>query len=202
MLTFTAAVVLLLITPGPGVLSTAGVGAAFGRWQGILYVTGLFLGTNLVGLAVISGLSAALFTLPFMRIILMTATAGYLGYLSLRIALASSKIAFIDAKDPPGILDGIMLQLINPKAYAVNTTLFSGFAFMPEHFMTEIFLKLIILNGIWIPVHLLWLYFGMRLHTLNLSERTHRVINLTMAVCLAGVVVMSFYSMFGAQAEF
>lgn len=202
MLTFTAAVVLLLITPGPGVLSTAGVGAAFGRWQGILYVTGLFLGTNLVGLAVISGLSAALFTLPFMRIILMTATASYLGYLALRIALASSKIAFIDAKDPPGILDGIMLQLINPKAYAVNTTLFSGFAFMPEHFMTETFLKLIILNGIWIPVHLLWLYFGMRLHTLNLSERTHRVINLTMAVCLAGVVVMSFYSMFGAQAEF
>ena len=202
MLTFTAAVVLLLLTPGPGVLSTAGVGAAFGRWQGILYVMGLFVGTNLVGLAVISGLSAALFTLPFMRIILMTATAGYLGYLSLRIALASSKIAFIDAKDPPGILDGIMLQLINPKAYAVNTTLFSGFAFMPEHFMTEIFLKLIILNGIWIPVHLLWLYFGMRLHTLNLSERTHRVINLTMAVCLAGVVVMSFYSMFGAQAEF
>ena len=202
MLTFTAAVVLLLITPGPGVLSTAGVGAAFGRWQGILYVTGLFLGTNLVGLAVISGLSAALFTLPFIRIILMTATAGYLGYLALRIALASSKIAFIDAKDPPGILDGIMLQLINPKAYAVNTTLFSGFAFMPEHFMTEIFLKLIILNGIWIPVHLLWLYFGMRLHTLNLSERTHRVINLTMAVCLAGVVVLSFYSMSGAQAEF
>ena len=202
MLTFTAAVVLLLLTPGPGVLSTAGVGAAFGRWQGILYVTGLFLGTNLVGLAVISGLSAALFTLPFMRIILMTATAGYLGYLALRIALASSKIAFIDAKDPPGILDGIMLQLINPKAYAVNTTLFSGFAFMPEHFMTETFLKLIILNGIWIPVHLLWLYFGMRLHTLNLSERTHRVINLTMAVFLAGVVVLSFYSMFGAQAEF
>ena len=202
MLTFTAAVVLLLLTPGPGVLSTAGVGAAFGRWQGILYVTGLFLGTNLVGLAVISGLSAALFTLPFMRIILMTATAGYLGYLALRIALASSKIAFIDAKDSPGILDGIMLQLINPKAYAVNTTLFSGFAFMPEHFMTEIFLKLIILNGIWIPVHLLWLYFGMRLHTLNLSERTHRVINLTMAVFLAGVVVLSFYSMFGAQAEF
>jgi threonine/homoserine/homoserine lactone efflux protein len=202
MLTFTAAVVLLLITPGPGVLSTAGVGAAFGRWQGFLYVTGLFLGTNLVGLAVISGLSVALFALPFMRIILMMATAGYLGYLALRIALASSKIAFIDAKDPPGILDGIMLQLINPKAYAVNTTLFSGFAFMPEHFVTEIFLKLIILNGIWIPVHLLWLYFGMRLHTLNLSERMHRVINLTMAVSLAGVVVLSFYSMFGAQAEF
>ena len=202
MLTFTAAVVLLLITPGPGVLSTAGVGAAFGRWQGILYVTGLFLGTNLVGLAVISGLSAALFAVPFMRIILMTATASYLGYLALRIALASSQIAFSDAKDQPGILDGIMLQLINPKAYAVNTTLFSGFAFIPEHFITETFVKLIILNSIWIPVHLLWLYFGIRLHTLNLSERTHRVINLTMAVCLAGVVVLSFFSMFSAQAEF
>ncbi|MEC8551875.1 MAG: LysE family translocator, partial [Pseudomonadota bacterium] len=32
MLTFAAAVFLLIVTPGPGVLSTAGVGAAFG-WR-------------------------------------------------------------------------------------------------------------------------------------------------------------------------
>ena len=197
MLTFATAVFLLLLTPGPGVLSTAGVGSAFGPWRGILYVTGLFLGTNAVAFAVISGLSAALFALPFMRVILMTATAAYLGYLAVRIALAGSKISFIDAKKSPGILDGFMLQLINPKAYAVNTTLFSGFAFMPDNFLFETILKLIILNGLWIPIHLLWLYFGMRLHTLNLSARTQRRVNISMAGCLAGVVILSFYSIFG-----
>ena len=98
MLTFATAVILLLLTPGPGVLSTAGVGSAFGPWRGILYVTGLFLGTNAVAIAVISGLSATLFALPFIRVVLMTATAGYLGYLAVRIALAGSKINFINAK--------------------------------------------------------------------------------------------------------
>ena len=191
MLTFATAVILLLLTPGPGVLSTAGVGSAFGPWRGILYVTGLFLGTNAVAIAVISGLSATLFALPFMRVILMIATAGYLGY------LAGSTISFIDAKKSPGIIDGFMLQLINPKAYAVNTTLFSGFAFLPESFLLETSLKLIILNGLWIPIHLLWLYFGMRLHSLNLSDQTQRVVNMSMAGCLSGVVILSFYSMFG-----
>ena len=44
MLSFTAAVILLLITPGPGVLSIAGVGAAYGWRDGLRYAIGLFLG--------------------------------------------------------------------------------------------------------------------------------------------------------------
>ena len=35
MLTFAAAVFLLIVTPGPGVLSTAGVGAAYGFRAGL-----------------------------------------------------------------------------------------------------------------------------------------------------------------------
>ena len=50
MIAFGLAVFLLIITPGPGVLSTAGVGAAFGWHQGLFYIAGLCLGTNLGGL--------------------------------------------------------------------------------------------------------------------------------------------------------
>ena len=46
MLTFALAVFLLIITPGPGVLSTAGVGAAYGFQPGLRYVMGLFIGTT------------------------------------------------------------------------------------------------------------------------------------------------------------
>jgi threonine/homoserine/homoserine lactone efflux protein len=38
MLTFTLVVFLLIITPGPGVLSLAGVGAAYGWRQGFWYL--------------------------------------------------------------------------------------------------------------------------------------------------------------------
>ena len=54
MLSFAAAVFFLIVTPGPGVLSTAGVGSGFGFRAGLAYVGGRFLGTNLVALAALA----------------------------------------------------------------------------------------------------------------------------------------------------
>ena len=68
MLTFAISVFLLIVTPGPGVLSTAGFGAAYGFKKSLSYVFGLFLGTNLVFLAVASGLIAVLLSIPSLRI--------------------------------------------------------------------------------------------------------------------------------------
>ena len=193
MFAFALAVFLLIITPGPGVLSTAGVGAAFGWRQGLFYVAGLCAGTNLVSLGVISGLAAAILAQPFVRTILLFASAGYLGYLAVRIALAGAKIAFIQTS-APGFMAGVMLQFINPKAYAVNTTLFTSFAFYPDSFAVETGLKLLFMNTIWLPLHLLWLYAGVRLNALNLPARIQRIINLVMAACLLAVVVLSIWS--------
>ena len=83
MLTFAISVFLLIITPGPGVLSTAGFGAAYGFKQSLRYVFGLFLGTNLVFLAVASGLIAVLLSIPSLRILLLFLSTCYLFYLSL-----------------------------------------------------------------------------------------------------------------------
>ena len=70
MIAFALAVLLLLITPGPGVLSLAGVGAAFGWRQGISYLSGLFIGNNLVCIAVISVLANVLLANPMYRVYL------------------------------------------------------------------------------------------------------------------------------------
>lgn len=191
MLTFAAAVLFLIITPGPGVLSTAGVGSGYGYRAGLGYVLGLFIGTNLVALAVISGVAAVILSVPAIRYVLMAASTAYLLYLAARIAFAGSRIAFIEAKSPPGPGAGILLQAINPKAYAVNTTLFAGFPFAPDNLMFETVAKLIIVNAIWIPIHLGWLYAGATLHRLNLSEAAHRRINYLMAASMLAVVVLA-----------
>jgi len=196
MLAFALAVFFLIITPGPGVLSTAGVGSAFGYSAGIRYVIGLFIGTNLVCLAVITGLAAALFSLPVIRIILFSLSTAYLFYLAARIAFAGAKISFIEAQKRPGIGAGILLQLINPKAYAVNTALFTSFLFAPDNFLFETGTKLIIMNMIWIPLHLIWLAAGVRLHRLNLSATTQRRINIAMALSLVIVVILAVGSVF------
>lgn len=194
MLTFAAAVFLLIITPGPGVLTTAGVGAAFGFRAGLAYVLGLFIGTNLVALAVVSGLAALVLANPYIRTALFAASTLYLLYLAARIAFAGSKVAFIEARSQPGALAGILLQTINPKAYVVNTTLFSGFVLFANAFTAEIVTKFLIINAIWIPIHLIWLYAGSILERLDLPQRTHRHINAAMALAMLAVVALAALS--------
>jgi len=185
---FTVAVFLLIITPGPGVLSTAGIGSGFGFKAGLAYVSGLWLGNNLVALAVISGLAALLFSVPWLRNGLLIASTLYLFYLAAKIAFSGSRIAFIRSDVPPGFWGGVTLQAINPKAYVVHTTLFSGFAFMPENLTSEILIKFLIMNIVWIPVHLAWLWAGVALNRLDLPPGTQRMINFAMAFAMLAVV--------------
>lgn len=194
MLAFTTAVFFLLITPGPGVLSVAGVGSAYGYRPGVVFIGGLFIGTNLVAIAVASGLAAILLADPVIRTVLTYASAAYLCYLAFRIAFAGKKLAFMKKATPPGFMGGLLMQFINPKAYAVNTTLFSGFVLFPESYLLEVSIKFAILNAIWIPIHLLWLYMGITLHRLNLPDRTVFAINCTMALSMLIVVALAAFS--------
>ena len=194
MITFALAVFLLIVTPGPGVLTTAGFGAAYGFRPSLRYVLGLFIGTNMVLLLVVSGMAAVLLSIPWLRVVLMVASVGYLLYLAARIAFAGARIAFMPAKSPPGVLGGLMLQAINPKAYAVNTSLITGFNYAPENLSFEIIAKVLIINAIWIPIHLAWLWAGVTLHRLDLPERTQRFINYGMAAAMLGVVALALWS--------
>jgi len=156
----------------------------------------LCIGTNLVALAVVTGVAAALFSVPFLRTVLLFASAGYLVYLALKIAFSGNKIGFIRSDTAPGIWGGITLQVINPKAYAVNTALFSGFAFWPNNLPAETGMKFLIMNLVWVPVHLLWLAAGVSLRRLDLPDRAQFAINLLMALAMLLVVGLAAYSHF------
>ena len=195
MIAFCLAVLLLLITPGPGVLSTAGVGAAFGFRAGLRYVTGLWIGTNLVALIVVSGLAAIILANDWARYVLLILSAVYLFYLAVRIACAGRRIAFISTSTKPGLRAGLLLQLINPKAYAVNLTWFSGFVLLPQSLWLETLLKFLIINLIWIPIHLLWLMAGNSVNQLDLSPQTHFIINVGMATAMLVVVALAIFSL-------
>lgn len=194
MIAFTVAVIFMTITPGPGVLTTAGIGAGYGSRAGLAFLVGLNLGTNLVAVAVVSGLAAVMLSVPGLRTVLLGASIAYLFYLALRIALSGTKVAFIETKRAPGFLGGLALQAINPKAYAVSTALFTGFAFWPESLLAETLVKFAILNAIWVPVHLLWLTAGVQTKRLALSQRAQSTINVAMATTMLAVVALAALS--------
>ncbi|GMG84798.1 LysE family transporter [Paralimibaculum aggregatum] len=191
MLEFAAAVFFLIVTPGPGVLSTAGVGSAYGTRAGLAYVSGLWVGNNLVAGLVVSGLAAAALAVPWLRAVLLWGSAAYLLYLAAKIALAGARIGFIHPERSPGFWNGLALQPINPKAYAVNTAFFSGFAFMAEAPGLEVGLKFLIINAIWIPIHLAWLWAGVTLRRMELPARVNRAINIVMAAAMLIVVALA-----------
>lgn len=191
---FATAVFFLIITPGPGVLSVAGVGSGFGFRAGLAYIAGLFVGNNLVAIAVVTGLAAFVLSVPYVGEVLLFASLIYLIYLAARIALAGSKIAFVGSTKPLGFANGLALQAINPKAYAVNITLFGGFTFMADNMMLEVLIKFALLNLIWIPAHFAWLYAGASLKRLDLPDRTQRIINILMAIAMLLVVALALVS--------
>ncbi|MGB0853900.1 MAG: LysE family translocator, partial [Pikeienuella sp.] len=102
--------------------------------------------------------------------------------------------AFIDRGAPPGIKGGLALQAINPKAYVVGTSLFTGFPFENTPPSAEIIIKLLVLNAIWIPIHVLWLWAGVALRRLDLPPRKQRAINVGMALSMVMVVVLAALS--------
>lgn len=191
MLTFALAVLFLVGTPGPGVLSLAGVGAAYGYRDGIRYMIGLFFGNLAVALAVLTGLAAVMLAVPALRTTLAIASALYLLWLAYKIAFAGARVAFIERPAPPGIIGGLTLQAINPKAYAVSTAIFANFAFLPTNPALEAALKLLIFNVLWIIIHTVWLWLGVTIRRLDLPERTQRAINMGMALAMLGVVILA-----------
>ena len=194
MLTFAVAVFFLIITPGPGVLTTAGVGAGYGYGAGARFLAGLCLGTNLVQLLVALGLTAIVFSVPELRFALLALSVAWFIYLAAKIAFAGARVGFIEADTAPGFWNGVILQFINPKAYAVSNLLISGYAFWPDDVVVEIALKFLLMNLVWVPVHIAWLTAGVMVRRMELEPGTQRVINIGMATALLIVVFLAAWS--------
>jgi threonine/homoserine/homoserine lactone efflux protein len=197
MLSYALAVIILMTIPGPALLTIFGIGAAFGYRAGIQYVIGVYIGANLITLIVFSGLSTLLLEFPGLRSTLFILSLVYFTYLAARIALAGSELGIVK-QSPPGCWAGVMLQLVNPKAYMTISALYLGFPIFSNTPVSEAFIKIIIANIIWIPGHLLWLYAGVRVNRLNLSERTTRLLNISLAATMLIIVFVSaILSIFG-----
>ncbi|MGB0847458.1 MAG: LysE family translocator [Thiolinea sp.] len=191
--TFSTAIFFALITPGPGVLTTAGIGANFGFQAGLRFVAGLFVGNNSVYLAVALGMFAVLEALPALRIGLAVVSLCYLFYLALKIALAGAKVAFINPGEPPGFWGGVLLQFVNPKAYAVNAFFLSNFPLLTDAPLMEVALKFVIINLFWVPIHFIWLGLGVWLQRLELAPAIQRGINIVMALAMLLVVGLAAF---------
>ena len=197
---FAVAIFFLLVSPGPGVLSLAAVGSAFGPRSGLVYGTGLFLGSNAVMVAAAAGLAVVFDLYPVLRIVFTIVSSAYLLWLAARIAFAGAGVGFGAAESAPGVGGGLVLQAFNPKAYAVGAFVFAGFPLVPGQPLAEFALKIVVLNLIWVPIHVAWLALGIGLRRLDLAPPTQRAVNVVMALLMVVVVMLATVAAFGMDA--
>jgi threonine/homoserine/homoserine lactone efflux protein len=182
---------LMMVTPGPGVLSLAGVGAGFGWRVGIMYLIGLFLGTNGVALLVVLGFKQFLFEIDGVELTFLVLSLSYLSFLSWRIATSDNKTGFKETSKAPKLYEGIFLQFVNPQAYVVQGHLFVVLSLGISSYNTEILTKFLIVNSIWIPIHILWLWLGISLKKWSLASNKQVWVNRGMGLALFAVVILS-----------
>ena len=191
MVTYVIISFLMMVTPGPGVLSLAGVGAGFGWRVGIMYLIGLFLGTNGVALLVVLGFKQFLFNIDGVELTFLFLSLSYLSFLSWRIATSDNKTGFKQSFKSPKLYEGVFLQFINPKAYVVQGHLFVVLSLGILPYNLEIITKFIIVNSIWIPIHFFWLWLGISLKKWSLASNKQIWVNRGMGLALFAVVILS-----------
>lgn len=172
-------------SPGPNTLSAAAVGASFGRVRGLRYMAGLNLGVMLVALVVGTGISGAILALPGVTPVITALAVLYFLYLAWKIATAPAIGQLEDTSaTPPRLIDGVVVTLANPKAYAAMAALFSGYVLIAGDPVLDGLWKALLILGVIIIVNFLWLVTGAELARHLRSPRAARTVNIGFALLL------------------
>jgi threonine/homoserine/homoserine lactone efflux protein len=119
LLGFVAAALVILLTPGPGVIYVVTRSVAQGCRAGLLSAVGLSAGALVHVAAAVAGLSALLAASSGAFTVIRMLGAGYLIYLGLRTLLAREASAATQAVAPRTryrlFVDGVLVSVLNPK---------------------------------------------------------------------------------------
>jgi len=190
LLTLITATALLLGSPGPAPLALAATGATYGTKKGLPFLLGILAGLSCVIIGTTTGLSALFFTFPNIKTICQILGALYIAYIAVKIATAPIvTVAKTDAA--PSFINGFVLNLLNPKAYAAFLAIFSQFVLpYPETRISYLITGLTCL-AVASVVDVLWLAFGGLLKPIFAQPRQARAIRIVFAVLMLIAVAMA-----------
>ncbi len=132
LLTYLAAVLILVLSPGPNLAIVLGNAVAGGRPAGLATVAGIVAGFGLYALATAGGLASLLVAVPGILGGLRLAGAAYLVWLGIRGLLRARTAAALPAASPhagwrDAARDGLVTNLLNPKVVLFYVALVPNF---------------------------------------------------------------------------
>jgi threonine/homoserine/homoserine lactone efflux protein len=182
---------LLFGSPGPAPISLLASGANFGYRRNLPFLLGILTGLALAMLLVNMGLSSLLESSPELASSLSLACVGYLVYLAYKLYFAGT--THLSDADLPSFTQGVLLNLINPKAYASLITLFSQFSIGDTHKLNTIALTALVCIAVVSVIDALWLLAGAKLGKVLKSHQHIKRLNgaCSLAILLVASVLMS-----------
>jgi threonine/homoserine/homoserine lactone efflux protein len=189
---FFAFALILYGTPGPATISLAASGAAYGFRRSLSYLLGLVLGILITLVVAAFGLGYLFTEFPTVHATLRYVSLAYILYLAYRIA-SSGMTASDDAK-PLGFLQGVVLNLINPKAYVAAIAAITQFASSGDAYYRSVMLIIFFIIIVASIVDLGWAYAGQWMRKPFSSPRAAVTLNVTMAIVLVASVLIATFS--------
>ena len=176
-------VLITTFTPGPNNISSASMGILFGYRKTINYLLGIASGFFLIMFGS-SLVSSSLFILfPNLEKIIRYLGAIYILWLAYRIARSSYNFNESEQK-AMNFMNGILLQLLNPKAMVFGLTVFSLFLTPIDTSFQFNLSSAIVLTIVNFSATSSWTLFGTAIRKYLKNQRIKVIINFILSVLL------------------
>ncbi len=187
MLALTGFAFVMAFSPGPGNFLLLASGVNFGFLRSLPLIFGIGLGFLTMVFFVGVGLGQVLQSNPTIYLILRFASAGYVFWLAWKIARSRS-ISPADSDEmekPISFLQAALLQLVNPKAWAVALIVTASYT-NPDRYFISLILTILIFAVVIFPSISVWAVSGVFLRRLLGDGRKVVIFNIFMALLLVG----------------
>ncbi|SRR6266487_4149778 len=176
-------VLISTFTPGPSNISSASIAVQQGYKNTLNYQGGLAAGVFFVML--LSGwISTTLLGIfPALEPALRYVGAGYILYLALGILKASYTFTDQNVK-PLGFVNGLVLQVLNPKLIVYAFTLFSAFLTPITNNVALLVLVVVLLAATSFGATSVWAIFGTAINTYLHNPRLKAIVNILLSLSL------------------
>lgn len=186
---------LLLGSPGPAPLALAATGATYGVRKGLPFLAGILLGLACAIVGATAGVAVLFSTFPEAKFSVQLLGAAYIVFVAQKIARAPVlNSGQSDATAPLKMVDGFILNLLNPKAYAAFLALFTQFLLETQSAPLSYFFTGVVCFLVATVVDVAWLALGGALRPLFEKPRPARIMRVSFALMMVSAVIwaMSF----------
>ena len=188
--TLVSVTALLLGSPGPVPLALAATSATFGVKKGFPFLIGILSGLAVAILGSVFGFTVLFSTYPNVKLVLQITGALYIVYVAYKIASAPViPITSETSGRVPSFLDGFILNLINPKAYAAFLAIFSQFSLPLENVSISYLFTGLVCFSVAVIVDILWLCLGGFIRELFTEPRKARRLRIVFSVLMVLTVI-------------